>query len=123
MTISSSEAQLRAIASFQALLSKHRPDSSPYRIAERALDLAFNGTFVRDDFEARELLEEAEHLIAKQIRARLLLQRPTHTPHSVPTRAVTRGLRRLVWSGRLHASMHAELWLTDQTGSGHGFAC
>jgi hypothetical protein len=121
MTIFSSEAQSRAIASFQALLSKHRPETSPYQTAERALDLVFNGRCVRDDFDAQELLKEAEHLIAEQVRARLLVQQPT--PDSEPVHAIARGLRWMVWSGRLHASMHAELWLTEHRGGGHAFAC
>jgi hypothetical protein len=121
MTISPSEAQSRAIASFQALLSKHRPESSPYRIAERALDLMFNGRCVRDDFEAQELLKEAEHLIAKQVRARLLVQHSIPDPE--PAHDVACGLRRTVWSGRLHASMHVELSLTEHREGAHAFAC
>lgn len=121
MTNFSPEAQLRAIASFQALLSKHRPESSPYRTAERALDLVFNGSCVRDDFEAQELLKEAEYLIASQVKAKLLVQQ--HTPDPEPVHVIARGLRRMVWSGRLHASMHAELWLTEHRGGGHAFAC
>ncbi|SFE00909.1 hypothetical protein [Paracidovorax konjaci] len=121
MTISLSEAQSRAIASFQVLLSKHQPESSPYRIAERALDLVFNGRSVLDDFDAQELLTEAEQLIAKQVQARLLVQRPT--PDSEPAQPIARGLRRMVWSGRVRASMHIELWLTEHRGGGHAFAC
>lgn len=121
MTISSSEAQSRAIASLQALLSKHWPESPPYQLAERALDLVFNGRCVRNDFEAQELLKEAEHLIARQVRARPLIQQPTPDPE--PICVIARGLRRLVWSGRLRASMHAELWPTEQRGGGHAFAC
>lgn len=121
MTTSSSEAQSRAIASFQALLSKYRPGSSPYRIAERALDLVFNGRCVREDFEAQELLKEAEHLIAKQVRAKLLAQQPAPDPE--PVHAIARGLRWRVWTGRLHAPMNVELWLTEHRGGGHAFAC
>lgn len=120
MTISSPEAQSRAIASLQALLSKHRPESSPYRVAERALDLVFNGLCVRNDSEAQELLKEAENLIAKQVRARLLVQ-PAPEPETV--QAIARGSRRMVWSGRLHASVYAELWLTVQRGGSHAYAC
>jgi len=72
MTTSNTEARSRAAISFQALLSKHPPGSSPYRIAERALDLAFNGSCPEgNDFE-HTLLEDARQILDRQIRAKLI---------------------------------------------------
>lgn len=73
MTITSGvDAHACAVASIQALLSKHRPGSSPYRIAERALDLAFNSPFLPETSHEEALLAEAEQLIQRQLRAGLI---------------------------------------------------
>lgn len=66
------DAHARAVASIQALLSKHRPGSSLYCIAERALDLAFNSPFLPDAGHEEALLAEAEQLIQRQLRAGLI---------------------------------------------------
>jgi len=73
MTITSGvDAHARAIASIQALLSKYRPGSLSYSVAERALDLAFNSPFVPDASDEEALLAEAETLIQRQLRAGLM---------------------------------------------------
>lgn len=128
MTISEVEAHSRAIACIQALLSKHRPGSSPYRIAERALDLAFNGTCARGTVPKQELLDEAESLIKRQVRARLISEpvatAPTSTLPSGPDPVCT---RYLAWRGTLRPRVaerlvQAELWLTTESRSGEGHA-
>ena len=71
MNISKAEAHSRAVVSIQALLSKHRPGTNSHRIAELALDLAFNGSTPSEaDFES-ELLADARLLIRRQVAARL----------------------------------------------------
>lgn len=120
MTISEVEAHSRVIASIQALLSKHRPGSSPYRIAERALDLAFNGSCTHGTASEQTLLAEAEHLISKQVRAKLLAL-PAELLPPIPSsssRSPARS-RYLAWRGtlRAHAAeqcVQAELWLTTE---------
>lgn len=75
MTSSESEARSRVVASLQALLSKQKPGSSSHRIAERALDLAFNGSCTRGSNLEYDLLNEARRLIARQIQVKLLASR------------------------------------------------
>jgi hypothetical protein len=71
MNISKAEAHSRAVVAIQALLSKHHPGTNSHRIAELALDLAFNGSTPSNaDFES-ELLAHARLLIRGQIAARL----------------------------------------------------
>lgn len=71
MTISQAEAHSRAVVSIQALLSKQSPGTNSHRVAELALDLAFNGSTPGNaDFES-ELLADARLLIRKQVTARL----------------------------------------------------
>lgn len=74
MTMTSyAEAHPRAVASFQALLSKHSPGTSHYRIAERALDLAFNSSCACGATTSEQgLLVQAEILIQRQVRAKLI---------------------------------------------------
>lgn len=73
MTMTSyAEAHPRAVACFQALLSKHSPGSPQYRIAERALDLAFNSSWARGATSEQGLLVHAETLIERQVRAKLI---------------------------------------------------
>lgn len=72
MTTSDSEARVRAVVSLQALLSKHSPGSSQYRIAERALDLAFNGPCATCGNSQHSLLEYARHTLNLQVRAKLI---------------------------------------------------
>ena len=66
------EARSRAVVSIQLLLSKHKAGTSPYRVAERALDLAFNCPYWRGGDLERELLEDAEDTIQLQLRAGLI---------------------------------------------------
>lgn len=72
MITSPSEALSSAIASLQGLLSKHCPDTFSYRIAERALDLAFNCPCALRAAPEQELLTEAECLIRRQVLAGLI---------------------------------------------------
>jgi hypothetical protein len=71
MTISKAEAHSRAVVSIQTLLSKHRPGTNSHRIAELALDLAFNGSSPSNGDFKSELLADARLLIRKQVAARL----------------------------------------------------
>jgi len=80
MTIIKTEAHSRAVLSIQALLSKHTPGSSPYRIAERALDLAFNSSRALGGDREQELLAEAKYFIDRQVQANLLVESTYHAP-------------------------------------------
>ncbi|MDC6168394.1 hypothetical protein [Paucibacter sp. XJ19-41] len=128
MTITEAEAQSRAVASFQALLSKHRPGSSTYRIAERALDLAFNGACAYGAHAEQALMVEAENLITKQVQAKLLAL-PAEPPQPIasPSPLGPASTRFLAWRGTLrsHAAeqfVQAELWLTTEGHRGDGYA-
>lgn len=118
MTISEVEAHSRAVLSIQALLSKHPPGTSPYRIAERALDLAFNSQFDLRTSPAQEMLAEAEAVIERQVRAKLLRASPTCiSPANLASEHGHARARHLVWHGALRpqASQRfakAKLWLT-----------
>lgn len=130
MTISDADAHSRVVSSIQALLSKHSPGSSPYRIAERALDLAFNGTLARGVASEQDLLTEAADVIERQVRAKLLVE-----PVAVPTPSASsecEPIRRhnLAWRGPLRPRaaerfVQAELWLTTEElcGDGHAQVC
>jgi hypothetical protein len=130
MTISDFEAHSRAVSSLQALLSKHSPGSSSYRIAERALDLAFNGMLSRGVASEQDLLTEAEDVLERQVQAKLLVE-----PVAVPTSSASskrESIRRryLAWRGPLrhHAAkrfVQAKLWLTTEElcGDGHAQVC
>jgi hypothetical protein len=65
------EAQTRAVSALQALLEKHSPGTFPYQVAERALDLAFNGLSELLASEAT-LLRQARSALRRQIDARLI---------------------------------------------------
>lgn len=129
MTISEVEAHSRAVVAIQALLSKHRPDSFPYRIAERALDLAFNCSraFGRD--REQELLAEAQHLIDRQVQAKLLVEQPPRLPvvcrpadcDVVRTRYLAR--RGALRQGVTDRLVKAKPWLTTAAHSGDSHAC
>ena len=97
MTIIKTEAHSRAVLSIQALLSKHIPGSSPYRIAERALDLAFNSSRVLGGDREQELLAEAKYFINCQVRAKLLIELSPDVPVAVSL---------------------PKLWLTNEEGNG-----
>ena len=127
MTISDVEAHSRAVSSIQALLSKHSPGTSPYHIAERALDLAFNGTLARGVASEQDLLTEAEDVIQRQVRAKLLVEPvAVSTPSTSSEREPIRR-RCLAWRGSLRPRaaerfVQAELWLTTEELCGDGHA-
>jgi hypothetical protein len=130
MTISDVEAHSRAVSSIQALLSKHSPGSSPYRIAERALDLAFNSTSARGVTSEEELLSEAEDVIERQVRAKLLVEPAASLPPFASSERETVRRRYLAWRGPLRPRVaekfvQAELWLTTEecSGGGHVQVC
>lgn len=129
MTISSEvEAHSRAVASLQVLLSKHRPGSSPYCIAERALDLAFNRPRASGAASALELLAEAESLLERQVRSKLIAApSPQLPPLYLRTERAPIRTRFLAWRGSFRPRMverfvQAELWSTSETHRGHGHA-
>lgn len=128
MTISEVEAHSRAVASIQALLSKHSPGSSPYRIAERALDLAFNGSCANSTAFEQALLAEAESLLAKQVLAKLLAEFAEPSPKAQYLGSRDSGrVRYLAWRGSLRPHeaeqfVQAELWLTAGERCGDGYA-
>lgn len=118
MTIAEIEAHSRAIVSIQALLSKLSPGTSPYRIAERALDLAFNKPLDSGASPVREMLAEAEILIQQQLRAKLLCETPTSTsPATFTSKHHHARPRHLAWRGTLRPRafkrfVQSRLWLT-----------
>lgn len=128
MTIFEVEAHSRAVASIQALLSKHRPGSFPYRIAERALDLAFNSLCVRGAAPEQELLAEAETLIKRQVRAKLLSESTRNSPSAAfPSKRDPVRPRYLAWHSTVRPRVverfaQAELWLTTEEHGGDGHA-
>lgn len=91
MTSCEAEAHCRAVAHLQALLSKLKPGTLPYRTCERALDLAFNRVFARAAVSEQELLAEASFLISRQRKARLIPEQQTRSPASALN-------RELAWS-------------------------
>ncbi|MDM0018009.1 hypothetical protein [Variovorax saccharolyticus] len=131
--ISDVEAHSRAVAAFQALLSKHRPGSSPYCIAERALDLAFNSASARGTAPEQELLAEAKSLIELQVRSKLIAEpsadKNPPAPRSFERHPIRSGY--LAWRGMLHPHaaerfVQTELWLTtaeQRSGDAHGLIC
>lgn len=131
MTISDVEAHSSAVSSIQALLSKHIPGSSPYCIAERALDLAFNGTFAHGVASEEEMLSEAEDVIERQVRAKLLVTPAASLPPATSWSERERVRHRyLAWRGPLRKRVaekfvQAELWLTTEECSGgdHAQVC
>lgn len=126
MTISDVEAHSRAVSSIQALFSKQIPGSSPYCIAERALDLAFNGTSTRGLASEGEMLSEAEDVIERQVRAKLLDEPAARPPAATPSFERERVRRRyLAWRGPLAPRVagnfvQAEFWVTTEECSGGG---
>lgn len=129
MTLSEGEAHSRAVASLQALLSKHSPGSSPYRIAERALDLAFNRSRARGSLSEHDLLVEAETLIQHQVEARLI---PGTLVNAVPEgyrpapddrRTQRTGLHRAVRSRANERIQQVQLWLAGEEHRGGSYAC
>lgn len=127
MTTSPSEARCSAVSSLQGLLSKHRPDSHPYRIAERALDLAFNCPCALGVAPVQELLTEAECIIQRQIRARLI---PEASPTQLPFAGSSEQLacpRHVGWRGKLRLRVaervaQAECGLSAAERSGASYA-
>lgn len=118
MTISEVEAHSRAVVSIQALLSKHPPGTSPYRIAERALDLAFNSPFDGGASPVQKMLVEAEALIERQLGAKLLCEHlastspatcATERRHAHPRHLARHSTLRPRASQRF---VQAKLWLT-----------
>lgn len=128
MTTSDVEAHSRAVVSLQALLSKHCPGTSPFTVAERALDLAFNGLQPRGGDIEQKLLEDARLTIDRQVRARLIGELSAGTKAAQPQ--AERGqvrTRFLAWRGALRPRVaehlvQAELWLTIEKHSGDGDA-
>lgn len=124
MTISDVEAHSRAVSSIQALFSKHIPGSFLYCIAERALDLAFNGTSAHGVASEEEMLSEAKDVIERQVRAKLLVEPATSPPLATSLSERERVRRRyLAWRGPLRRRVaekfvQAELWLTTEECSG-----
>lgn len=128
MTISEVEAHSRAVVSLQVLLSKHCPGSSPYCIAERALDLAFNWPRASSAISELELLAEAESLIERQVRSKLIA---APFPHLSPAyRRSERAPARpcfLARPGSVRRRVteqlgQVELWLTPEVRRGDGHA-
>lgn len=125
MTISDVEAHSRAVSSIQTLLSKHIPGSLSFRIAERALDLAFNSAFPRGVVSEEGLLLAAEDIIERQVRAKLLVE-PTPSARATASSEREPVRRRYVaWRGPVRARaaekfVQAELWLTTEECSGGG---
>lgn len=127
MTTPPSEALSSAIASFQGLLSKHHPDSLSYRIAERALDLAFNCSCALGTAPEQELLTEAESLIQRQVRASLI---PEATATQLPVACSSEqlacpshlGWRRKLRTRAVERFAQAELGLSIEECSGVGHA-
>lgn len=128
MATSPPEALSSAIASLQGLLSKHRPESHTYRIAERALDLAFNCPCAFGAAPEQELLTEAESTIERQVRANLI---PEATAALLPVACSSEQLarpRRLGWRHNLRPSV-AERFaqaergpsIEERSGAGHVF--
>ena len=128
MTTSESEAHSRVVVSLQALLSKHRPGSSPHRIAERALDLAFNGSRSRGGDLKLELLQDAEQTIGRQVEAKLLdgladTSSTTSIARLVGTRTFAPGLPlRHSVIGRL-LQVEIRLTIEERNGDGHARLC
>lgn len=129
MTMNSySEAHPRAVASIQALLSRHHPGSSPYRIAERALDLAFNSSCARGASPEQALLLEAENLIGRQVRAKLIDSlSPSPAPFSHPSRRTPRRTRHMTWHRTMRPRVaewcvKAEIRVTTEERGGDGHA-
>jgi len=72
MCIYSVDASTRVINALQELLAVHPPFTKSYHVAERALDLAFNGSYPLATDTCRSLLTLAEITIDAQTRASLL---------------------------------------------------
>ena len=127
MTIFEVEAHSRAVTSIQALLSKYASGSFSYRIAERALDLAFNVSCTLSENPKQELLAEAQHLIDLQVQAKLLAELP-FSPSFRPLKREVASIHRMVRRGTLRPYVadqlaQVELWLTTKECIGGCNAC